>query len=74
MSDAETWRSRGKTVKQLIEELQSFENLDLEVHLSFDEGDTHGPVYLLGKLDGYCVLFGGLSPAETDGRICKGNE
>jgi hypothetical protein len=34
------WITRGKTVRQLIEELQSFEIQDLEVQISVDGGET----------------------------------
>jgi len=34
------WVTRGKTIRQLIKELESFENQDLEVRLSLDDGDT----------------------------------
>jgi hypothetical protein len=67
MNEKKAWRERGKTIKQLIEELQSFENQDLEVRVSFDDGDTHGLIYLLGKLDGCCILFGELPAAGIRG-------
>lgn len=34
------WMSNGKTIQQLILELQSFENKDLFVELSLDGGDS----------------------------------
>jgi hypothetical protein len=51
------WVGRGKTVKQLIEELKTFENQNLEVRISLDYGDTHHPISIVQK-DGakYCVL------------------
>lgn len=50
------WKVRGKTIRQLIRELQSFENQDLEVRISVDDGDTHKPISLVGKTDGICLL------------------
>jgi hypothetical protein len=46
------WTSRGKTIADLIKELQSFEDQTLEVRLSFDAGATSLPISLVGKLDG----------------------
>jgi hypothetical protein len=43
------WTSRGKTVEQLIKELKSFENQQLEVRISIDGGDTSYPVSILTK-------------------------
>jgi hypothetical protein len=43
------WTSRGKTVEQLIKELKSFENQQLEVRISIDGGETSYPVSLLAK-------------------------
>jgi hypothetical protein len=51
------WVSRGKTIRQLIDELKSFENQELEVRLSLDYGDTHCPISIIGKHDGFCVLM-----------------
>jgi hypothetical protein len=51
------WVTRGKTIRQLIKELQSFEDQDLEVRLSLDDGDTHSCISLVTKSEGkYCVL------------------
>jgi len=52
-----TWTSRGKTVAQLIEELQTFEDQNLEVRISIDDGETSYPVSLVGKSGGkYAIL------------------
>jgi hypothetical protein len=52
------WTSHSKTVAQLIKELQSFENQDLEVRISVSDGKTSVPVSLVGKVDGkYAVLM-----------------
>ena len=34
------WITRGKTIKELIAELQSFEDQNLEVKLSLDDRET----------------------------------
>lgn len=61
MSDIVQWEDRTKTIKQLIKELQTFEDQDLIVMVSNDGGDTLKPVKLLGKefIDDkpYCTLF-----------------
>jgi len=43
------WITRGKTIKQLIKELQTFENQDLEVKISIDGGETFKCISLVGK-------------------------
>lgn len=50
------WITRGKIIKQLIEELESFGDQNLFVEISFDGGDTSMPISLVGKIDGKCVL------------------
>lgn len=51
------WVTRGKTIRQLIEELRSFEDQDREVRLSLDDGATHFPISLVTKQgDKLCVL------------------
>jgi len=51
------WVTRGKTIRQLIEELQTFEDQDMEVRISVDDGDTHACISLVGKHeDKYCLL------------------
>jgi hypothetical protein len=50
------WVTRGKTIRQLIEELKTFENQELEVRLSLDDGETYKPVSILVKRDGYCLI------------------
>ncbi len=50
------WVSHGKTVRQLIKELQSFENQDLVVEISIDGGDTHKPISLVKKAGPLCLL------------------
>ena len=50
------WVTRGKTIRQLIKELQSFENQELLVEISLDDGDTHKPISLVGKYGQFCLL------------------
>lgn len=49
MSDIIKWEDRTKTIKQLIKELQSFENQDLIVMVTNDEGETFSSVKLVSK-------------------------
>lgn len=49
------WVTQGKSIQRLIEELQSFENQELEVRISVDAGDSHAPISLVKKQSG-CVL------------------
>ncbi len=51
------WVVRGKTIRELIKELQSFENQDLFVEISLDDGDTHKPISLVGKHGQICLLM-----------------
>jgi pentose-5-phosphate-3-epimerase len=50
------WVVRGKTIRQLIKELQSFENQDLLVEISLDGGITHKPISLVKKSGQTCLL------------------
>lgn len=50
------WITRGKIIKQLIEELESFGDQNLFIEISFDGGDTSMPISLVGKIDGKYVL------------------
>jgi hypothetical protein len=51
------WIGRGKTIKELISELQSFENQNLLVELSTDDGVTTKSINLVVKSGGACVLI-----------------
>ena len=51
------WITRGKSIKQLIEELESSGDQNLFVEISFDGGDTSMPISLVGKIDGKCILM-----------------
>ena len=48
--------TRRKSIRQVIAELHSFEDQDLEVRLSLNSGFSHKPVTVLTKRDGFCVL------------------
>lgn len=50
------WVTRGKTIWQLIKELQSFENQDLFVEISIGGWDDHKPISLVGKHGDLCLL------------------
>jgi len=50
------WVTRGKTVRELIKELASFENQDAEVRLSLDYGDSKHVISIVENHDGCCVL------------------
>lgn len=50
------WVSRGKSIRELIRELQSFENQDMEVRISIGDSDPHKPISLVKKSGNYCLL------------------
>ena len=51
------WTSRGKTVEQLIRELRTFDDQNMEVRISLDQGVTSYPISLVGKYNNnYAVL------------------
>ena len=50
------WVTRGKTIRQLITELQTFENQDAEVRISIDYGLTHRCLSIVERHGKYCVL------------------
>jgi len=50
------WVTGGKTIRQLIRELQSFENQDLEVRISVDGGVTSQCISLVGKSNGVALI------------------
>ena len=51
------WVTSGKTIKQLIEELQTFENQDLVVRMSLDDGATHHGISIVIKRDNELCLL-----------------
>lgn len=51
------WESRGKSISQLIKELQSFENPDMEVRISINGGEASVPISLVTRYKGkFAVL------------------
>lgn len=58
--DSENQVTCGKSIRQLIDELQSFENQDIEVRISIDGRETHQSISIVGKEGGHddlvCVL------------------
>ena len=50
------WVTRGKTIKQLVSELRTFENQDLIVEISLDGGETSKPISLVRKRGTVCML------------------
>jgi hypothetical protein len=50
------WVTKGKSITQLITELGSFEDQNLEVRLTFDGGACHKPISILTRRDGFCML------------------
>ncbi len=48
---------RKTTIKELIKQLSSFEDEDLEVVISIDDGETYKSLSLVGKIDGKCALI-----------------
>jgi hypothetical protein len=57
VSEHPEWVLRGKTISELIEELQSFSDQSLLVEISLDDGVTHKPISLVVKSDGRCLLI-----------------
>ncbi|WP_354675755.1 hypothetical protein N027_10910 [Pseudomonas syringae USA007] len=51
-----SWVNRGKTIKELIDELRSFENQDMLVEISVDGGDVHKPISLVKNSGQICLL------------------
>jgi hypothetical protein len=60
-----SWVTRGKTIRELIEELQSFENQGLLVEISLDYGTTHKPISLVEKSGDLCLLVNCESHFQT---------
>ena len=50
------WVARGKTIRQLIKELETFEDQDMEVRISFDDGNTCHVISIVEKQENCCVL------------------
>ena len=50
------WVTKGKTIRQLIKELSTFEDQDMEARISLDYGDTSRCISIVAKQDGHCIL------------------
>ena len=59
------WVIRGKTIRQLIEELQTFEDQDLEVRMSVDDGETFRCISLVTREEKLGGHFCGLVNSES---------
>ncbi|WP_321533105.1 hypothetical protein [uncultured Desulfuromonas sp.] len=57
MDIGQQWITKGKTISQLIEELLTFEDQNLEVQISMDGGETHKPISIIGSFNGLCLLI-----------------
>lgn len=51
------WIVRGKTIRELIRDLQSFEDQDMQVEISLDSGASSKPVSLVGKERNLCIIM-----------------
>lgn len=58
------WVLRGKTIRQLIAELRTFEDQDLLVEVSLDGGATHRPISLVKKSGSKCLLVNSANPGS----------
>jgi hypothetical protein len=60
VNESPEWITRGKTIKSLIAELQTFSNQDIEVRISLDDGESHFPISLVTNHNeeqtSFCVL------------------
>jgi hypothetical protein len=52
-----SWNRHGKTIAELIKELQSFDDKELVVEISVDAGSNRFPISLVGKSEGHCVIM-----------------
>ncbi len=60
------WVTSGKTISQLIEELKSFSDQNLEVRLSLDDGESFKPISLVVRKGGLANTFvGWLTVSQT---------
>jgi hypothetical protein len=50
------WITKGKSISQLIKELGTYEDQNLEVRLTFDGGQTHKPISILTRRDGFAMI------------------
>jgi len=50
------WITRGKSIKDLIGDLSSFENQEMQVRISLDGGKTSKPISIVKKSKGLCLI------------------
>ncbi|MCC4595885.1 hypothetical protein NRY95_01075 [Xanthomonas campestris pv. phormiicola] len=50
------WVIRGKSIKELIDDLSSFENQEMQVRISLDGGKTSKPISIVKKSNGLCII------------------
>jgi hypothetical protein len=59
------WVTRGKSIRQLIQELQTFEDQDLEVYMSIDDGETFKCISIVTRQNSSDGYFCGLVNCES---------
>ena len=64
VNPAPEWVTRGKTIRQLIKELQTFEDQDLEVKISLDDGESFKCISLVTRENTNGTYFCGLTNCE----------
>jgi hypothetical protein len=62
--------TKVKTIAGLIEELRTFDDQELEVRSSTDDGVPAHPISLVGRQYGACVLMRCLEPPGAAGGVC----
>ncbi|WP_202820324.1 hypothetical protein [Roseateles aquatilis] len=67
--DQPEWVTRGKAIRQLIAELQSFENQEMMVEISLDDGYFHKPISLVKKSGKICLLVNSEILCPQRGRL-----
>ena len=58
------WVTRGKTIRQLIKELQTFDDQDIEVRISVDDGETFKCISIVTRERQEGGYFCGLANSE----------
>jgi len=56
--DNNDMHNRGKTIRNLIQELLNFEDLDVEVKVSFNYGKSFKSIGLVASINSSCILIG----------------
>lgn len=58
------WMTKGKTIRELIAELQSFDDQDLEVKISIDDGESFKKISIVERENEQEITFCGLTNCE----------